>query len=237
MIESESILEPPRSSPVIRVFIVDDQTLFRESLVGMISSQADLMVVGQAADGEEAVRQVIQLQPDLVLMDIGLPRLDGLQAVVRIRDRLPAVKVIAITIYASESFFRRAMKAKVDSFLLKDARLEELVAAIRLTFRGSGLFNGRLMRSYLASERASDPDALTERELEVLKALAEGSPNRTIASRLKISEKTVRNHVSNIYAKLSVSGRAEAVLFAAREGLVAGYEPAPTSAGLHPSPA
>ena len=220
-----------------RLFIADDQTLFRESLAGMISGQPDLVVIGQAADGEEAVRQVVQLQPDLVLMDIGLPKLDGLQAVARIRDRLPAIKVIAITVYASESLFRRAMEAKVDSFLLKDARLEEVIAAIRLTLRGSGLFNIRLMRSYLARERVSNPDALTDRELEVLKALAEGSPNRTIARILKISDKTVRNHVSNIYGKLSVNGRAEAVLFAAREGLVPGYEPPAEPAGLYASQA
>jgi DNA-binding NarL/FixJ family response regulator len=237
MIGGEAVVEGSRSSPVIRVFIVDDQTLFRESLAGMVSGQPDLAVVGQAADGEDAVRRVIQLQPDLVLMDIGLPRLDGLQAVVRIRDQLPAIKVITMTVYASESFFRRAMEAKVDSFLLKDASLEEVMAAIRLTFRGSGLFNSRLMRGYVAGERASHPDALTEREVEVLKALAEGSPNRTIASRLKITDKTVRNHVSNIYAKLAVNGRAEAILFAAREGLVAGYEPALTSVGLHASSA
>ncbi len=227
MISNSSSAPQALASSPIRICIVDDQTLFRETLAEMLSRQPGMIVAGQAADGEEAVRQAIRLRPDLIIMDIGLPKMDGLQATRKIREVLPAVRVVAITAYASDEFFRRALEAKVDSFILKDARLEDVLATIRLTHRGSRLFAGTLMQSFVARGRARHRQRLTERELEVLRALAGGASNRAIAAKLRISDKTVRNHISNIYAKLSVTGRAQAVLYAAREGIVVGHQPPP----------
>ncbi len=210
---------PPGS--VIRVSVVDDQALFRDVLVKMLATVPGMVVVGEAKDGEEGVRQALRLRPDLVLMDIGLPALDGLEATRRIKQAAPAIRVMALTAYPSEDAFRRALGAGVDSFVLKDANLDELVATIRLTCGGNRLFNGQLLSGFLASPREPKlPHGLTRRELEVLQALAAGHSNRAIASRLRIRDKTVRNHLSNIYTKLAVKGRAQAVLFALRSGLV-----------------
>ncbi len=207
----------------IRVCVVDDQTLFREALAGIVATQPGLEVVGQAEDGEEAVRQGLSLRPDVILMDIELPGMDGLEATRRIKEACPGIRVIAVTAYPSDETFQRSMGAGVDSFVLKDAKLAELVATIRLTCRGSRLFNGTLLDTFLQNRRSSVlPWGLTQRELEVLQHLGSGSTNRVIASELQISEKTVRNHVSNIYTKLSVSGRAQAVLFGLQNGIVAG---------------
>jgi DNA-binding NarL/FixJ family response regulator len=202
----------------IRVCVFDDQTLFRESLAKMLESQPGLMVVGEAADGDEAIRRALSLKPDVILMDIGLPKVDGLQATRQIKDLLPGVRVIGITAYPNDEVFRRALSAGFDSFLLKDASLDELVATIRLTHGGSRLFNGTLLRTFMRVGLES-PLGLTDRERQVLQAMATGLDNRAIAARLHLSEKTVRNHVSTIYSKLAVTDRAHAVLAAIREGI------------------
>lgn len=202
----------------IRLCVFDDQTLFRESLSKMLESQAGLIVVGEASDGEAAIQQAMVLKPDVILMDIGLPLLDGLQATRQIKDLLPGVRVIGITAYPNDEIFRRALTAGFDSFILKDARLDELVATIRLTHRGSRLFNGSLLRNFMQVGSES-PLGLTDRERQVLQAMATGKDNQAIAAELHISEKTVRNHVSTIYSKLAVTGRAQAVLTAIRQGI------------------
>ena len=206
------------AAPPVRICIFDDQTMFRESLAKILESQAGLIVIGEASDGEEAIRQAIALKPDVILMDIGLPKVDGLEATRQVKDLLPGVRVIGITAYPNDEVFRRALSAGFDSFILKDATLEELVATIRLTQRGSRLFNGSLLRNFMAVG-AESPLGLTDRERQVLQAMASGMDNRAIALKLHISEKTVRNHVSTIYSKLAVTGRAQAVLAAIREGV------------------
>jgi NarL family two-component system response regulator LiaR len=207
----------------IRVCLIDDQTLFRESLASAISHQVDMSVVGQARSAEEGLQEVARMQPDAVLMDIGLPGIDGLEATRRIKAAAPSVKVIVITAYPNEERFRQALAVGVDSFLLKDASVDELTSTIRLTIGGSRLFDGSLLENFLSRRRRADlPGGLTTRELGVLIAMAAGHSNPTIAKRLRISEKTVRNHVSSIYAKLSVKGRTQAVLYAMRHGIVDG---------------
>jgi DNA-binding NarL/FixJ family response regulator len=220
----------PAASPTrpIRLCLTDDETLFRETLATTVTSQPDMTVVAQARDGAESVRQVLAHRPDMVLMDISLPRMDGLEATLRIKQELPTVKVIAMTAWPRDETFRRALRVGVDSFILKDARLEELVGTIRLTYAGSRLFNGRLLATYLNSrKRTTSQDELTTREQEVLAALAAGLSNAAIATRLRISQKTVRNHISNVYAKLSVKSRTQAVLYAIRHGMVSTPEARP----------
>jgi DNA-binding NarL/FixJ family response regulator len=213
-------MKPTESGPLppVRICIFDDQTMFRESLAKILESQAGLIVVGEASDGEEAIRQAMALKPDVILMDIGLPKVDGLEATRQLKDLLPGVRVIGITAYPNDEVFRRALTAGFDSFILKDATLDELVATIRLTQRGSRLFNGALLRNFMSSGSES-PLGLTDRERQVLQAMASGLDNRAIGQKLHISEKTVRNHVSIIYSKLAVTGRAQAVLAAIREGV------------------
>jgi DNA-binding NarL/FixJ family response regulator len=206
----------------IRIYIVDDQTLFRQTLSLVVAQQPGLVVIGEASNGEEAIRRALIDRPDLILMDVGLPKVDGLEATRRIKAEAPSVRVIAITAYPSFDMLRRAMAAGVDSFVLKDAKVDELSATIRLTIAGRRVFNGGLLERFLDSVRQpSEPHNLTARELEVLQSLAAGHSNAIIASRLRVREKTVRNHISNIYAKLGVSGRTQAVLYALRTGIVA----------------
>lgn len=206
------------ATPPVRICIFDDQTMFRESLAKILESQAGFIVVGEASDGEEGIRQAIALKPDVILMDIGLPKIDGLEATRQLKDLLPGLRVIGITAYPNDEVFRRALTAGFDSFILKDASLDELVATIRLTQRGSRLFNGALLRNFMSSGVES-PLGLTDRERQILQAMASGLDNRAIAEKLHISDKTVRNHVSAIYSKLAVTGRAQAVLAAIREGI------------------
>jgi DNA-binding NarL/FixJ family response regulator len=205
----------------IRVCINDDQTLFREAVSRMLAAQPAFEVVGEGRDGEEAVRQAVKLRPDVILMDIGMPVVDGLEATRQLKAALPGVRVVALTVHASEEVFRRAMAAGVDSFVLKDAKLEDLIATIRLTYAGNRLFNGTLLKSFVERRREATPsDRLTPREMQVLRLVAGGLTNRVLASTLHMSEKTARNHISNIYTKLGVAGRAQAVLWALRNGLV-----------------
>jgi DNA-binding NarL/FixJ family response regulator len=207
---------------MIRICINDDQTLFRETLARMLGAQPGVEVAGEAGDGEEAVRQAIRLKPDLVLMDIGMPKMDGLEATRRLKLASPGVRVVALTMHTTEDIFRRALAAGVDSFILKDARIDDLMATIRLTQAGTHTFNGNLLRSFVERRReVHDAHRLTARELQVLQLVAEGYSNRNLAAKLAMSEKTVRNHVSNIYAKLGVKRRSQAVLYAIRNGLAA----------------
>jgi len=212
----------PVTDAAIRICVVDDQRLFRETLARMLAGQPGMVVVGEAHSGEEGIRLALTTRSNLVLMDIGMPGMDGLEATRGIKAADPSIQVIAVTAYPSEGVFYRALEAGVDSFVLKDASLEDLVSAIRLTHGGHRLFDGSLVRGFIDGRRgaAQLPYGLTPREMDVLQLLAAGHSNRGIAAKLSISEKTVRNHISNIYAKLAVNGRAQAVLFAVRNRMV-----------------
>lgn len=219
-----SIVVPSPARPP-RVLIVDDQTLFRSGLVHLLGEDARISVLGQAADGAEAVRLARTLKPDVVLMDIKMPNLDGIEATKQILAESPQVKVLMLSTFDSDNNVIQALKAGASGYVLKDSQPSSIVTSILAVVAGE-----RVMASTVANRvlemltGVSTPkefyDGLTAREVEILKMLAAGMANKQIAFRLKISEKTVRNHVSNMYEKLGINDRAQAVLYAVRKGLV-----------------
>ena len=206
----------------ITVVIADDHPVVRQGLRTFLELQDDLELVGEAADGEEAARLVRDLLPDVVLMDLVMPGLDGIEATRRIRDLSPATKVLVLTSYAEDEKVFPAIKAGAAGYLLKDVPPQELAEAVRRAHRGEALLHpaiaAKLMQEVARDRR--DADALTERELEVLRLIARGLPNKLIARELAVSEKTVKTHVSNILAKLHLADRTQAALYAVREHLV-----------------
>jgi DNA-binding NarL/FixJ family response regulator len=206
------------SAEGIRIYIVEDQVLFRETLAEFLDSCPGMSVVGRAGEGEEGLREILRLRPDLVLVDIGLPTIDGLDVCRRIKATQPGTRVVVVTAYTGADIFRRAVQVGVDGFMLKDVSLEHLVDTIRVAHLGSPTSNGRVL-SHLGHRGAHPRDNLTRREKQVLRAIALGRDNRAIATELNIREKTVRNHVANIYDKLSLQGRAQAVLYALQNGM------------------
>ena len=210
---------------MIRVLIADDHAVVREGLRAFLALQDDVEVVGEAADGEEAVQAVVRLQPDVALVDLVMPRVDGLEAIKRIRALDAATRVIVLTSFADEDKMLPAVRAGAVGYLLKDVAPQDLVAAIRTVHGGETLLHPAVVRE-LVREVAGDglqPPAdnpLTPREREVLALIARGRANKAIAFELGVAEKTVKTHVSNILAKLGVSDRTQAALYAVREGLV-----------------
>jgi len=209
----------------IDVLLVDDHPVVRQGLRTFLDLQPDIQVVGEAADGIEAVAQAERLQPDVVLMDLVLPALDGIGAIRRIRTLSPSTKVLVLTSFGEDSRIFPAIKAGAAGYLLKDVEPQELAGAIRRVCDGEGLLHpavaARVMRE-LAGEGAAASERLTARELDVLELLAAGRSNREIAAELVLSEKTVKTHVSNILAKLHLADRTQAALYAVRERLFDG---------------
>jgi DNA-binding NarL/FixJ family response regulator len=207
----------------IAVFIADDHRLFRNGLRALLG-QAGIEVVGEAATGDEAVALVERLQPDVVLMDIQMPGLNGIEATRRITAASPHVGVIIVTMFEDDDSVFAAMRAGARGYILKGAGQEEVARTIRAVAQGEALFGpaiaARLM-SFFSGPRPSVPafPELTAREREVLDLIAAGHSNEAIAARLVVSRKTVRNHVSNIFSKLQVAGRAEAIIRARDAGM------------------
>jgi DNA-binding NarL/FixJ family response regulator len=217
----------------IRLLIVDDHTLFREGLRALFSTIEDIDLVGEAMTGEQAIDLVEALQPDVVLMDIDMPAMDGVQATRRILRRTPTSGVVMVTMLQDDASIFSAMRAGARGYVLKGAKPEELLQTIRAVAGGQALFGPgiatRIMRFFNeqeASFRASLPEEafaeLTPRELEVLKLIARGAKNREIAETLVISEKTVRNHITSIFSKLQVADRAHAIIKARDAGMADG---------------
>lgn len=208
-----------------RVLIVDDQTLFRTGLSSLLSADERVEIAGQAVDGADAVKQAIKIKPDVVLMDIKMPNADGIEATRQIIEALPGTKVLILTTFDSDSQVIQALKAGASGYVLKDSSAASIVSSIMAVMSGE-----RVMASAVANRvlemltGTTTPkefyDGLTNREIEILKLLANGMANKQIAYRLKISEKTVRNHVSNTYEKLGIYDRSQAVLYAVKKGLV-----------------
>ncbi len=208
-----------------RVLIADDQTLFRSGLARLLDGDDRVSVVGEAVDGLEAVKLAASLKPDVVLMDIKMPNLDGIEATRRIVSESPKSKVLMLTTFEADNHVIQALKAGASGYVLKDSQASAIVSSILAVVAGE-----RVMASAVANRvlemltGATTPkefyDGLTAREVEILKMLATGMANKQIAYKLKISEKTVRNHVSNMYEKLNIYDRAQAVLYAVRKGLV-----------------
>ncbi len=210
----------------IRVLVADDHRLFRDGLRALLNSASDLELVGEAGDGEEVVAQAAVLQPDVILMDLQLPGINGVEATRRILQSQPRVNVLVLTMFEDTDTVLAAMRAGARGYILKDTDEEALLRSVRAVASGEALFGPgvaeRLMR-YLAeatpsAERAAFPE-LTDREREVLWLLAQGLSNQEVAGRMGISLKTARNHVSNILARLQVADRTEAVARARAAGL------------------
>lgn len=224
-ITSPDMQEAPVALKAPRVLIADDQTLFRSGLAHLLEVDSRVSVVGQAVDGLDAVQLAKSLKPDLVLMDIKMPNVDGIEATRRILADNPKVKVLMLSTFDADNNVIQALKAGASGYVLKDSQASSIVSSILAVMAGE-----RVMASAVANRvlemltGVTTPkefyDGLTAREVEILKMLATGMANKQIAFKLKISEKTVRNHVSNMYEKLDIYDRAQAVLYAVRKGLV-----------------
>lgn len=216
---------------MIRVLVADDQAMVREGFAALLAAQPDLDVVGAAADGREAVGQALRLQPDVVLMDVRMPHLDGIEATRRILaapgDRHP--RILVLTTFDIDDYVFEALRAGASGFLLKDARGDELVHAVRVVAAGEGLLAPTVTRRLIAEfarrparlrARPAELRSLTPRESEVLTLVAGGLSNAEIAEALVLAEQTVKTHVGRIFTKLGLRDRAQAVMLAYETGLV-----------------
>jgi len=208
----------------IRILVADDHAGFRSGLDALLATQPDLRVVGDAATGDEAVARALALQPDVVLMDINMPGIDGIAATRRIVDSSPHIAILVLTMADHDAAVFDALRAGARGYLLKGADRAELTRAIRAVASGEAIFGpdvARRLMAYFAGAPVRAPafPELSERELEVLELIARGMSNQQIVDRLGISPKTVRNHISNIFSKLQVRDRAEAVVRAREAGM------------------
>ena len=206
----------------IRILIVDDHKVVRKGLRTFIAVHDDLELVGEAGNGEEAIEQCAALQPDVVLMDLKMPVMDGPTAIRHIRERFPEIKIVALTSFDDDTMAQRALKAGAIGYLFKDVEEDELMAAIRFAHLGQSIVAPEAMRALLASSLTDDDYSvgLTVREQETLDLVARGMTNPEIADKLMISVSTVNFHVHNVLNKLGAKTRTEAVVIAAREGLI-----------------
>ncbi|HET7172784.1 MAG TPA: response regulator transcription factor [Nocardioidaceae bacterium] len=220
---------PSSQAEPIRVVVVDDQELFRRGLVMLLSATDDIEVVGQAEDGDQAIELVSAAVPDVVLLDVRMPKRSGPEACIAIKDAAPSAKIVMLTMSDEEVDLYDAVKNGASGYLLKDSSIDEVAEAVRVVADGQSLISPPMAVKLLAefkSISAGDPRGsgmlprLTERELEVLRLMSQGLNNREIAEKLFISQNTVKNHVRNILEKLQLHSRMEAVLFAVREKLL-----------------
>jgi DNA-binding NarL/FixJ family response regulator len=206
----------------IRVVVADDQTVVREGLLLLLGLLPGIEVAGAARDGEEALRLVAAHRPDVVLMDLRMPRMDGVEATRRIRKEFPATQVVVLTTYSDDASIANALRAGATGYLTKDARPEELARTIASVREGKAQFDPSVQRWLLNAVvgEVAPPDGLTAREVEVLKLMAGGRSNAEIAASLFISEATVKTHINNLFAKTGLRDRAQAVTYAFQRGMV-----------------
>ena len=225
--------EPGLSTDPIRVLIADDHALFRRGLEMVLQGEAGLELVGQASDGQEAVQLASEVVPDVVLMDIRMPKITGIEAARQMKEVAPSAKIVILTISDEDDDLFEAIRAGASGYLLKDIPLDELADSVRAVHGGQSLINpsmaGKLLTEFATLARRDSEDEpakhapapkLTDREMEVLRLVARGLNNRDIAKELFISENTVKNHVRNILEKLQIHSRMEAVMIAVREKLI-----------------
>lgn len=205
----------------IRLLIVDDHPVVRDGLRGMFMGAADFEVLAAAADGAEALRLVEALQPDVILMDLRMPVMDGTTTIRHLSERGSPARVLVLTTYDSENDVVPAIAAGTTGYLLKDAAREEVFRAVRAAYRGDAVLSPSVANRLMSQVRTPPREALTEREIEVLALIAQGMINRAVAARLFISEATVKTHLVHIYTKLGVTDRAAAVAIAFERGLFA----------------
>jgi two-component system, NarL family, response regulator LiaR len=209
----------------IRILIADDHSIVREGLRALLSTEPAMELVGEAADGEAAVRLYSSLQPNIALLDLMMPRMDGITAIREIKRQHPDARILILTSFAEDEQVFPAIKAGASGYLLKDSSPHELLQAIREVHRGESFLAPAVARKLIQEinrpeELPPASDQLSERELEVLELIAKGLANQEIADRLVISERTVRNHVGNILGKLHLANRTQAALYALQKGLV-----------------
>ena len=219
-----------QADQALRVLIVDDHALFRRGLQMVLKQEADIEVVGEAEDGHEAVQKAEELMPDVILMDVRMPHRSGIEATQQIKDLLPHVKILMLTISDEEADLYDAIKAGASGYLLKEISIDEVADAVRSVWAGQSRISpsmaAKLLTEFAAMSKRADErqqlpaPRLTEREMEVLKLVAQGMNNRDIAKELFISENTVKNHIRNILEKLHLHSRMEAVVYAVREKLL-----------------
>ena len=208
----------------IRVLIADDHPLIREGLRGLLAAEPDLELVGEAADGSEAVEKTDQLRPDVILLDLLMPVKSGIEAIIEIKEKDPEARILVLTSFADDEQVFPALRAGALGYLLKDSSPQDLLRAIRSVYRGESSLHPAIARRLVLqfSQPAVDSspeNPLTQREVEVLKLVAEGLSNQNIADELVVSERTVGKHVGNILEKLHLANRTQAALYALREGL------------------
>jgi NarL family two-component system response regulator LiaR len=220
----------------IRVFVVDDHAIVRDGIRSLLATEADIEYVGEAANGSDAVSEVRSLCPDVILMDLVMPEMDGIEAIHQIMAFQPEARILVLTSFSADDKVFPAIKAGALGYLLKDTGSEDLMRAIHQVYRGESSLHPKIARMLLQEISTAQPsqnvehqprlagqstkvDPLTERELEVLKLVAHGCTNREIADQLIVTEGTVRTHVSNILDKLHLASRTQATLYALREGL------------------
>lgn len=214
--------------PKIRILIADDHAILREGIRALLAFQGDMEVVGEAADGSEAIQQCRRLHPDIVLMDIAMPGLGGLEATLEIRKEDPRIKILVLTQYEEREYIRRFLKAGVSGYVLKKAVSSELATAIRAAYRGGLVLAPEVAREALeefqersALAEGADPyEMLTDREKEVLKLVAEGHSNKEVAAILGISVKTAMAHREHLMDKLQLHNRTDLIRFALRQGVI-----------------
>lgn len=212
-----------------RIVIAEDYTILREGLRALISSHADFEVVGEAADGQDAIRCVERFTPDLVLMDLSMPKMNGLDAILEVRRRAPETKVLALTVHKAEEYILAALEAGADGYVLKDADQAELMMAIATVLSGKSYLSPgiseKVIQGYLEGKKSAKPppsrETLTPREKQVLKLIAEGFKNKEIAEYLCVSVKTVEKHRANLMQKLDLHNASALTAFAMERGLVA----------------
>jgi two-component system, NarL family, response regulator LiaR len=212
------------NTDVIRVLIVDDHAIIRKGLRAVLDLVPDIVLVGEAENGEQAVKLDLELIPDVILMDLMMPEMDGIECIKQVRAQRPKARILVLTTFAGEELVFPAIKAGALGYQLKDSTPETLVEAIRLVYRGEAALHPLIARKLLTelstpSEHPPTQDPLTHRELEVLRLIAQGYENKEIAEKLVISEATTRTHVSNILGKLHLASRTQAALYALKGGL------------------
>jgi len=213
------------TKPPIRVLVVDDHAIVRKGVRALLAEVEEIEVVGEASEGEEAIELVDRLHPDVIMMDLVMPKMDGIEAISKITAKYPDARILALTSFANDDKVFPAIKSGAIGYLLKDSDPDELIPAIRQVYRGEPSMHPSIARKLLQelsqpSGHPPTPDPLTERELEVLRLVAKGVDNQQIASQLHVAEVTVRTHVSHILSKLHLANRVQATLYALKEGLV-----------------